>query len=153
MRLLCSTLVLAEVGGWHGDLEETAQAEVIAKYLQELSVDWVEVDLFTVDLARRLAMKHHLRGGDAVHLATAVRRKADFLMTRDKRFPLGTTVEGTIVCEPREVWNPTLEDHEIDQDTDAEVKAALAEEAAAAALAEEAAAKAIEAAPPSDATS
>lgn len=119
ISVVASTLVLAEVGGWHGDVPAEAQEQVIERYLLSDAVDWVEVDLFTVDAARGLAREHHLRGADALHLASAIRAKASYLMTTDERL-LEAQVLAVDVCRPRVVWQPTLEDEELQQAAGAE---------------------------------
>jgi hypothetical protein len=53
-----------------------------------------------------------MRAADCIHLATALRRVADYLMTLDKGYPLETTVDGVEVSGPRIVWAPTLFDGE-----------------------------------------
>lgn len=113
ISLVASTLVLAEVGGWHGDVSSDVQEKVIERYLLGDSVGWVEVDLFTVDAARGLARDNRLRGADAVHLASAIRAKASHLMTNDERL-LSAAAPGVEVCRPRVVWQATLEDEEIE---------------------------------------
>jgi predicted nucleic acid-binding protein len=115
IRLVASTLLLAEVGSWNGAVDPTSRDQVLSGYLENLPVEWAELDLFTTHDARALCDKYKMRGADAVHLATAIRRKADYLVTRDKGFPAGA-VHGTNlqVTPPITLWNPTLEDAHID---------------------------------------
>ena len=79
----------------------------------------MELDLFTAQEARKLCIEHRLRGADPVHLASAVRRGADYFMSNDKRFPYGQTIRSTKVRHPEVVWANTLEDAQ------AELEAAL----------------------------
>jgi hypothetical protein len=51
-----------------------------------------------------------LGGADAIHLAATVRLGCNYLMTHDKGFPLGRTVNGVEVIRPAEVWPRTLFD-------------------------------------------
>lgn len=111
VQLVASRLLAVEVGGWGGDRPgQQAGEDLVTRFLDGVNAQWVEVDLLVTRDARRLAWEHHLRAGDAVHLATAVRRKADYFMTFDQGFPHGRTVEGTAVSGPTIVWQPTLDD-------------------------------------------
>jgi predicted nucleic acid-binding protein len=47
---------------------------------------------------------------DAVHMAAAVRLRADYLMTQDGAFPIGQTVEGVQVKRTETVWPAGLWD-------------------------------------------
>jgi predicted nucleic acid-binding protein len=101
IHLVASTLLLTEVASYKGDIDLAARDTVIEKYLENLNIEWAEVDLFTVADARKLCDQYKLRGADAVHLATAIRRKADYFISRDKGFPYNTSVgNGTPVTLP-----------------------------------------------------
>ncbi|WP_433793288.1 type II toxin-antitoxin system VapC family toxin [Actinoplanes sp. CA-252034] len=115
IRLVASTLLLAEIGSWNGTVDPISRDQILSGYLENLPVEWAELDLFTTHEARTLCDRYRMRGADAVHLATAIRRKADYLVTRDKGFPTGP-VPGTNlqVTPPITLWNPTLEDAHID---------------------------------------
>jgi predicted nucleic acid-binding protein len=115
IRLIASTLVLAEVASYKGDVDPDKRDEVISRYLENLVEEWSEVDLFTVHDARRLCDPYKLRGADAVHLATAMRRKAAYFISRDARYPYGTTIgTETQITVPKVLWQPTLDDHQVD---------------------------------------
>ena len=111
IQLVASRLLSVEVAGWGGERPgpETAD-ELVARFLDGVGVEWVEVDILVARDARRLGWEHGLRAADAVHLATAVRRNAAYFMTFDKGYPHGQSVDGTLVCEPRVVWPPTIYD-------------------------------------------
>jgi predicted nucleic acid-binding protein len=111
IQLVASRLLSVEVGGWGGGRPGPEPAdELVARFLDGVGVEWVEVDILVARDARRLAWEHHLTALDAVHLATATRRNANYFMTFDLGFPHGQTVEGTAVCQPRVVWPPTIFD-------------------------------------------
>jgi predicted nucleic acid-binding protein len=50
--------------------------------------------------ARQYAQQHGLKNYDAIHLASAVDASADVLMTTDKGFPIGQSVDGVWVDQP-----------------------------------------------------
>lgn len=110
IRLIASRLLLPEVGRWRGEQQigQPAVDALVERYLDGVDVEWSEVDLLVAREARRLSWQYHLRAGDAIHLATAVRRKADYFMSRDQAYPAGQTVEGVDVRVPSIVWQPTL---------------------------------------------
>lgn len=114
IQLVASTMLKIELIGWHGEVDLAARDALLEQYLDSQDVDWVEVDHFTIGRARELANRYHMRGPDALHLASAVIAGADYLMTYDKRFPLGRRIEGVRVQLPSIVWNETTEDLEVD---------------------------------------
>ncbi|WP_258311060.1 type II toxin-antitoxin system VapC family toxin [Streptomyces sp. NWU49] len=121
IQIVASTLLLVELNGRKGDVDASERDRIVEEYLERLEIQWVEVDLLVAREVRQLADKYKLRGPDATHLATAVRTKADYFFSRDKAFPYGTTVGITHVTNPREVWDPTTDDAEIDVQAAAEV--------------------------------
>lgn len=123
IQLLSSTLLLAEVCGFRGDVEPAKRDDVLDRFLGE-HVEWIEVDHFVIRGARKLADTCRLRGLDATHLASAVRLNAQYLMTRDEKFPIGRAIHGVKVMRPEPVWNETLEDLDVDTKA-AEEEAAL----------------------------
>lgn len=114
IKLVASTLLLAEVIGHRGDVIAGVRDDVIDRYLSDI-VEWVELDLFVVREAHKLGDQYNLRGPDASHLATAVRRKVDYFMSRDGAFPYGQTVNGVRVVDPTIVWDPCLDDEEVNR--------------------------------------
>jgi predicted nucleic acid-binding protein len=112
IQLIASRLLSAEVGSYKGNMPgEKAADEMIARFLDGVGVEWVELDVIVAREARMLSWKYELRAGDAVHLATAVRRHADYLMSFDEKFPFGQTVSGVSVMKPDRVWQPSLFDN------------------------------------------
>jgi predicted nucleic acid-binding protein len=71
----------------------------IDKFLMNSFTDWVEVDLLLAIEARKLARKHGLNPGDAVHLAAAIRAGCDYLVRWDRPWAAGN-YSGVEVCEP-----------------------------------------------------
>lgn len=111
IKLVASTLLPIEISGWKGDCDVDEQDSVLDRYLMNSTeIAWVEVDYVIVRKARELSRRFHLRGADAAHLATAIRIKADYFMSRDRKFPYGQRVDGVLVSEPTVVWQPTLLD-------------------------------------------
>ncbi|WP_251450154.1 PIN domain-containing protein [Microbacterium sp. Marseille-Q6648] len=111
VQLVASRLLLVEIAAYKGDRPGREPAEkLVERFLDTTGAQWVELDVVASREAVRLSWEHKLRGADAVHLATAIRRSADYFMSYDKAFPYGTTVDGTRVLRPEIVWQPTLED-------------------------------------------
>lgn len=111
IELVASRLISVEVGGWGGDRPgQVAADQLIDRYLDTVGAEWVEVDVLVARDARRLGWRYGLRAGDAIHLATAVRRNVEYFMAYDKQYPHGETVEGVAVGRPRIVWQPSLLD-------------------------------------------
>jgi len=111
IQLIASRLLAVEIGGYGGDRPGPGPADdLLTRFLDGVDTEWVEVDLFVAREARRLAWEYRLRAGDAIHLATAVRRGAEHFMSFDQGFPHGQKVEGTAVSGPEVVWQPTLYD-------------------------------------------
>jgi len=104
-----------EVGRFRGDASQPEVDQLILQYLDNVGARWAEVDLIISRDARALSWKHGIKSGaDAVHLATAVRLRADVFMSRNGGFPYGQKIEATLVTEPKVVWTPTLDDASID---------------------------------------
>lgn len=57
------------------------------------------VDRGLAEHARKLARTHNLRPADAIHLASAIRARADEFLTWDKDFPK-ITIEAVTIKEP-----------------------------------------------------
>jgi predicted nucleic acid-binding protein len=124
IRLVASTLLLVELNGQkRGDEAEYRQQrdKVIQQYLDSIEVEWVEVDHVIGREVRKVSEQYRLLGADAAHLATAIRRNADYFVSRDGQFPYGSTVGSrTKVVKPGLLWNPTVEDVSIDQQAESE---------------------------------
>ncbi|MEU5791445.1 PIN domain-containing protein [Micromonospora purpureochromogenes] len=121
IQLVASTLLLAEVASHKGDVDPTVRDALISRYLENLDVEWCEVDLFTVADARGICDRYKMRGADAVHLATAVRRRTDYFVSRDGGYPYGEVVGAkTQVVRPVMLWNPTIDDMRVDYEAQEE---------------------------------
>lgn len=80
------------------------------------STVWTEIDrhlaresVRVMDQFRSLAAgDKKMAAADALHLAAAIRLRADFLMTHDAGFPLGHVVDAVDVGRPRVVWQEPL---------------------------------------------
>jgi len=113
IKLVASRLLPVEIGGFKGDRPGMAEAdELISRYLDSVEAEWSEVDLLVAREARRLSWELGMRAADSIHLATAIRRKADYFMTQDSGYPHNQVIDGVEVCRPRIVWAPTLFDGE-----------------------------------------
>lgn len=112
IQLIASRLLAAEIGRFRGDRDRSSVDQLVLRYLDSVNAEWVEVDLLVARDARRLSWQHNIKSGaDSVHLATAVRRRADYFMSRDGAFPYGLRVDDvTAVTLPQVVWTPTLYD-------------------------------------------
>ena len=98
--ILTSTFTLAEVLKDRNQpiLTEDQERRIDAFFKHEY-IKLVTLDRIVAEHARKLARTHNLRPADAVHLASAIRAKADQLLTWDHGFPK-TTVEGVEIREP-----------------------------------------------------
>jgi len=73
----------------------------IGDYFKHEYIKLVIVDREVGESARRLARNHSLRPADAIHLASAIKAKADELLTWDSsNFPIGQTIEGVTIKLP-----------------------------------------------------
>jgi hypothetical protein len=105
------------VGRFRGDAGRTRVDQLVLQYLESVDTQWAEVDLLIARQARDLSWQFGIKSGaDAIHLATAVRLRADFFMSRDGGFPYGQTVESTSVINPKIVWTPSLADAAVDNE-------------------------------------
>lgn len=120
IRLVASTLLLVELNGQKradGSDFRDERDKAVSQYLDSLDVEWVEVDQITARETRKVSEQHRLLGADAAHLATAIRRNADYFISRDRQFPYGLTVgTRTKVVGPTILWNPTTDDIAVDQE-------------------------------------
>lgn len=106
IRLVASTALLLEVRRV-GPGNDEARAG-----LRELLTDPDRTTLLDVDLelaqqAERYACDMGLKTWDAIHLATAVRGRAQVMFIRDGKFSSDTYVEGVYISEP---WDLRPED-------------------------------------------
>ncbi|WP_162561531.1 type II toxin-antitoxin system VapC family toxin [Salinispora mooreana] len=116
IEIVASTLVLAEVASHKGDVDPAKRDEIIERYLTAAPVLWYELDLFVVDDTRRICDEYKMSGADAAHMATAVRAKAEYLVSNDKRFPYGQAVGGVRIIRPMVLWDATIDDVHVDQE-------------------------------------
>lgn len=96
-----------------------ARSDDIGAWLDSPATRWVDIDRFLGDDAADLHASVHpsrhnskkrMGGADAIHLAAAVRLRANYLFTQDQGFPIGEQVEGVEVCFPDLLWPPNLFD-------------------------------------------
>ena len=74
-------------------------------------VEWADVDRLVVRQAAELSEQYpRMRSTDLVHLATAIRQHANYLITNDRAFPHGDTVGGVQIVLPSVVWQEELQD-------------------------------------------
>lgn len=100
--IFTSTFSLAEViKDRKRPLLTPEEEQRIGDYFKHEYIKPVILDRDVGESARRLARNHNLRPADAVHLASAIRAKADELLTWDKdNFPVGQTIEGVTIKLP-----------------------------------------------------
>lgn len=121
IRLVASRLLAVEVGRFRGDATRARVDQLVLQYLDSVNTQWAEVDLLIAQQARNLSWQFGIKSGaDAVHLATAVRLRADYFMSRDGGFPYEQTVESTMIINPSVVWTPNLMDAAVDSEPDPE---------------------------------
>lgn len=113
--ILASTLVQAEVLG-NGEVrtkppESRVQGMVGDWFLSDY-IEWCDVDRMISRRVGELSGQYGLRGADAVHLASAIRLRADVLMSNDGGFASchGQVIDGVRVLKPEIVWQETLDD-------------------------------------------
>lgn len=102
IQIVASTFVAAEVIKMKGEGEPLSpESETkIDAILRSPRIQMFELDLSLAIEARRVARLHSLKPGDAIHLATAIRAKADVLLRFDNRFRTNGQIEGIEVCDP-----------------------------------------------------
>lgn len=117
VRLAASALTEAEVccnGEARRDSEKVR--ELVRGWFTAPSTAWIDVDRFLAREAAAIAARWHTAvdgkfgSGDALHLAAAVRLGCDYLMSHDKGFPHGQTVDGVRILRPQQVWPESLLD-------------------------------------------
>jgi len=98
--ILTSTLTIVEVFKKrnHPALTEVEEQKIDAFFKHEY-IKLVTLDRPVAEHARKLARVYNLRPIDAVHLASAIRAKADQLLTWDSDFP-HKIIEGVQIREP-----------------------------------------------------
>ena len=101
IEIIVSTFTFTEVFKIKG---EDAISEEIEKKIDAILMSdkllVVELDLSLALEARKLARLHGLKPGDSIHLATAIRHKAELLFRYDDRFKSKTEIAGLELCEP-----------------------------------------------------
>ena len=102
IQIVASTFVAAEVIKIRKQTEYLSHDEEVEidAILNNGKILFVEVDLRVALEARKLARDHSLKPVDAVHLASALRAKADVLLRYDDGFNVPSGIEGMKVCEP-----------------------------------------------------
>jgi predicted nucleic acid-binding protein len=110
IQIVAATWVAAEVIKMKGEaLPLSVEKEnEIDEIFQSKRITWVELDLSVAIEARHIARDHGLRPGDAVHLASAIRGKADVLLRWDGRFNASGVINGIEVCDPYWYGTPEL---------------------------------------------
>lgn len=102
IQIVASTFVAAEVIKRRGEeqyLSADHETEIDA-ILRSDRILWVELDFSLAIQARKLARAHNLKPGDAIHLASAIRGKADILLRYDSGFQTNSALDGIEICDP-----------------------------------------------------
>lgn len=113
--ILASTLVQAEVTG-NGEVRanppDSNVARLVSDWFLADYIEWCDVDRLISRRVPDLSREYGLRGADAVHLATAMRLRANYLISNDEGFSRawGRVLDGVRVIKPRVVWQETLDD-------------------------------------------
>lgn len=106
IQIVASTFVAAEIIRMKGEpqpLTVEKEREIDVRLRSERIV-WVELDFSLAVEARHIARSHGLKPGDAIHLAAALRGRADILLTYDKSM-LALADAGIEIAEP--YWHGT----------------------------------------------
>lgn len=112
---ITSTLTIAEVFGsplTGGHVPRPVKEQSVEKaetYFRAARETLVELDEELSYRASRIAQQHHLKGGDAVHAASALRAGCSRLFTWDKDLLKIGSLEGIQVCQPAVGLQGTLE--------------------------------------------
>lgn len=115
LMILASTLVQAEVTG-NGEVRTKPPDSDVARLVNDWFladyIEWCDVDRLISRRVPDLSREYGLRGADAVHLATAMRLRADYLISNDDGFSTthGRVLDGLRVIKPKVVWQETLDD-------------------------------------------
>lgn len=113
--IVASNLVQAEVTG-HGDVRnatpDSATLALVRDWFLADWIEWCDLDRFIARKVADLSRNYHLRGADAVHLASAIRLNTSFLMSNDNGFQHARNqpIEGVTVVTPQILWQETLDD-------------------------------------------
>ncbi len=98
--IFTSTLTIVEVFKKRNQPTLTiVEEQKIDAFFKHEYIKLVTLDRHVAEQARRLAREYNLRPADAVHLASAIKAKADQLLAWDSDFPR-TTIEGVEIKEP-----------------------------------------------------
>jgi predicted nucleic acid-binding protein len=102
IQIVASTFVVAEVirPRWETANLPEEKEKIINEVFANKQISWVEVDYPLAVEARRLARLHGLKPADAVHLASAMRGRADILLRWDYRFKVDAGITELDVCDP-----------------------------------------------------
>jgi len=104
LRIIASTFIHAEVIRDRGEQAplDPAKETIIDGFFQRSFISWVELDVTGGRLARRLSRRFAIKPPDAVHIAAAIRGKADVFFTWDDRLigAVSGDVDGLAVCQP-----------------------------------------------------
>jgi predicted nucleic acid-binding protein len=112
IRIIASTFLHAEVIRDRGEEKplDPSKELVVDGFLQRSFISWVELDIAGGRAARALIRRYGVKPPDAVHLAAAVRGKADIFFTWDARLIIATggdlqkgtpgNVDGLLVTTP-----------------------------------------------------
>ena len=72
---------------------EPSKSKIALESIYSLPLKIVEATSQIVMLANEIAKKHRVGGYDAVHIATSIAEKADYIITNDRQFKRLTEVE------------------------------------------------------------
>lgn len=113
IALAASALIEAEVlcnGETRQRRRNSEQVDTMVRgWFDAPSTRWSDVDRFLVRDALTLVGQYGaMAGGDATHLAAAVRLECDYLFTHDQRYPHGRTIRQVLVTTPTPVGQGAL---------------------------------------------
>jgi len=116
--IVASNLVQVEVTG-NSEVRsadpDSRAAQLVRDWFLAEWIEWCDLDRMIARKVASVSRDFQLRGPDAVHLASAIRLNAAYLMSNDNGFrhAYGNPVEGVQVVTPQILWQETLEDSAI----------------------------------------
>jgi len=108
LTIMISPLSLVEVRGQGRASFDAAKDKQARSLVDNPRFLMIEFDREVAVKARDMVRRFKLKNFDAIHLASAVVGQADTLMTYDKGFPQGQSVDGVWVDEPYTYGGPDL---------------------------------------------
>lgn len=106
-KLVVSAAIFAEVYKPAGPGETwQPKMDLVLRKLRSRAVEVVDVTEPVASYAAQIRLAHGLKGMDSIHMASAVKNRCDWLVTKDKKFP--ARVDGVDVWDIHRTPAPDL---------------------------------------------